>query len=47
MKIDGMQQGSYYLSLLTGYEKKEINIVVSKGEYWEESEGFILMKDRL
>jgi hypothetical protein len=30
-----------------GYEKKEINIVVSKGEYWEESEGFILMKDRL
>lgn len=47
MKVDGMQQGSYYLSLLTGYEKKEINIVVSKGEYWEESEGFILMKDRL
>lgn len=47
MKVDGMQQGSYYLSLLTGYEKKEIEIVVSKGEYWEESEGFILMKDRL
>ena len=42
-----MQQGTYHLSLLTGYEKKVISIVVNKGEYWQESDGFILMKDRL
>ena len=47
MRADGMQQGKYFLSILTGYERKEIEVVVSKGEYWQESEGFILMKNSL
>lgn len=42
-----MQQGKYHLTITTGYIKKTIGLEVKKGTYWEESEGFILMKDRL
>ena len=42
-----MQQGKYHLQIMTGYIKKSIGLEVKKGNYWEESEGFILMKDRL
>lgn len=47
LRVDNMQQGVYYLSIVTGYMRKDINLEVKKGEYWEESDGFILMKDKL
>ena len=47
LRADNMQQGKYYLSIMSGYVRKVISLEVKKGQYWQESDGFILMKDRL
>jgi len=47
LRAENMQQGKYFFQIVTGYLKKVIALEVKKGNYWEESEGFILMKDRL
>jgi len=45
--IEDMQQGIYNLKLVDGFQIREIEVKVTKGDYWEESEGFIILKNRL